>query len=399
VIEQHSIALDLPFSKDVFASRQNALRAGLMRAGIDAGIYVSPEEMYYLTGYNTPGHYYGFQALIVPVESEAFIVCRLVEESNVLARSVIERCYVYRDIDDPAGIAVAALQGEGIGDGRVALDARQNSISASHYLALVEGVGQQRIVPEPGVLGSLRAIKSDAELDLMRQAAKVSETAMRAAIAATVAGATEDDVAADCYAAMIRAGGEYPGMPPMIASGHRAGLGHTSWEGHRTIEDGDVVILEIPGCVKRYHACQLRCVSVGEPSATNRFRMEVALEARSSALSMIRAGVAAEDVDRALRTPIEAAALGAHHLHRAAYGLGIAYPPHWDEGHITSLRAGERWELQANMVFHLLPALYFFNETLIGCTETVRVTADGYELLTSAFPAAFMQAGSDGQPL
>jgi Xaa-Pro aminopeptidase len=73
------------------------------------------------------------------------------------------------------------------------------------------------------------------------------------------------------------------------------------------------------------------------------------------------------------------------HLHRAGYGLGIAYPPHWDEGAIISLRANDQTVLEPNMVFHLLPALYFFNETLIACTETVLITNDGCEIL-SDFP-------------
>lgn len=397
-MSSRTLAVELPFSPEVFAARQETLRARLIEAELDAAIYVTPEDMYYLTGYNTTGHYYGFQALIVPVEGEAFIVCRLVEESNALGRSVISRCEVFRDTDDPARVAVAALGRAGLGRARVALDATRTAISPAHYITLATAIGDERLEPESGILARQRAIKSDEELDCMREAAHVSTTALLAGIAACRAGASESDVAAACYAAMISAGGEYPGMPPMIASGHRAGLAHTTWEGRRRIEDPDVVILEVPGCVKRYHACQLRCVAIGEPSTANKERMAVAVEARASALAAIRAGVPAEQVDRALRKPIEAAGFGAHHLHRAAYGLGIAYPPHWDEGQIISLRRGESWELRENMVFHLLPALYFFNEALIGCTETVRVTANGYELLTG-MPADFIMAGEGGGDL
>jgi Xaa-Pro aminopeptidase len=397
MIEQ-TAEVELPFGRELFVERQDALRARLSEAGIDAAIYVSPEEMYYLTGYNTPGYYYGFQAVVIPVDRAAFIVCRLVEESNAIARSIIEKCHVFRDTDDPARVAAQALEREGLGSARIGLDAAQVSISPAHYLTLAEAIGPQRLVSEGGILGRLRAVKSDEELDCMRCAAKVSAAGMHAAIAATAVGASEDDIAAACYSAMISAGGEYPGMPPMIASGHRAGLAHATWEGHREIKERDIVILEIPGCVRRYHACQLRCVSVGEPTALNRSRMQVALEARASALESIRAGVTSDSVDRAMRQPIEKAGLEAHHLHRAGYGLGIAYPPRWDEGQIVSLRSNDDRELEPNMVFHLLPALYFFNETLIGCTETVRVTDDGYELLTN-FPTGFMEADNGGAPL
>jgi Xaa-Pro aminopeptidase len=145
------------------------------------------------------------------------------------------------------------------------------------------------------------------------------------------------------------------------------------------------VLLEIPGCVKRYHACQARTISVGKPSAQNIQRMDAALQCREAALKVMRPGNRCAEVDAELRKSLVVTGFAKFHLHRAGYGLGIAYPPHWDEGAIISLRANDQTVLEPNMVFHLLPALYFFNETLIACTETVLITNDGCEIL-SDFP-------------
>lgn len=373
---------ELPFDESEFRSRIAQLRLALAARRLDAGLYFAPEDIYYLSGYNTPGNYYGFQALIVPGEREPFFVCRLVEESNVLARSVINARHVFRDTDDPVDILAKALAAEGLAGSRLEVDSSSVALSPRHYLKVQATIGQPLIDDTSRCLHRLRRIKTATEIEQIREAARVSRAGMDAAVGAIRVGASEDDIAAACYSALILSGGEYPGMPPMIASGPRAGLGHATWEGHRVIEDHDVVLLEIPGCVKRYHACQARSISVGTPSAEYASRMDVLLDARESALESMRPGRTSAEVDAALRGPLIEGGLADHHLHRAGYGLGIAYPPHWDEGGIVSLRAGDETVLEAGMVFHLLPALYYFNETLLACTETVLVTDGAAEVLT-----------------
>ena len=372
---------ELPFAPAEFAARLARLRSKLMGEGLAAGLYCSPEDIYYLSGYNTPGNYYGFQILVVPVDKEPFFVCRLVEESNVLARSVVDHRYVFRDTDDPVRVLLTALSNEGILGKRIEMDPHSVAMSPKHYLAIQGAVGSDFVEENARCLHVLRRRKSEAEVEWVRQAAVVCGRGMDAAVSAVHAGATEDDVAAACYAALILAGGEYPGMPPMIASGPRAGLGHATWEGHRVIEQGDVVLLEIPGCVKRYHACQARSIAVGEVKPEYLARMDVLVEAREAALSVMKPGNTSSAVDAALRQPLIAAGLADHHLHRAGYGLGIAYPPHWDEGGLLSLRAGDETILEPNMIFHLIPALYYFNETLLACTETVLITENEPEIL------------------
>jgi Xaa-Pro dipeptidase len=376
------IERELPFPLAEFQDRIDRLRRRLSEAQLDAGIYFAPEDIFYLTGYNTTGTYYGFQAFVVPVASDPYFVCRRVEESNVIMRSIIQKRWVYTDTDNPALVLINTLRTEKLAGRRIELDADSIAISPRHFAQIEQSIGSTCASTTSRCLVGLRRTKSPLEIEYIRKAAQIMRIGMDAAVRAIRVGATEDEVAAACYSALILAGCEYPGMAPFVASGPRAGLAHTTWEGHRKIRQNDIVLLEVPGCVWRYHACQMRSVSVGTPSSINRHRMDVVLESRNAALSVIRPGVTADEVDRAMRVPLEKAGLAQHHLHRAGYGLGIAYPPRWDEGNVLSLRAGDKTRLAPNMVFHLLSELYFFCETLIGCTETVMVTDTGYEILT-----------------
>ena len=77
---------DLLFSMVEFERRLQGARAELAERGLDALIVTTPENVFYLSGHQTPGYYY-FQAFVLPIEGEPFMVVRLLEDSNVEARS------------------------------------------------------------------------------------------------------------------------------------------------------------------------------------------------------------------------------------------------------------------------------------------------------------------------
>jgi Xaa-Pro aminopeptidase len=377
---------ELAFPVDVYKKRLTRLRQRMAERGCDAVLYFSPENLFYLTGYNTVGQYYGYQCVVVPVERDPFFIVRRVEESNVLARSWIHRRYVYTDYDDPVEVTVRALQSEGLARGTLGINPNTRSVTPTQYNRLVHGCAEASIFDSFGLLERIRIVKDPEEIECIRQGCRIAEAGMKAGVEAVRVNAREEEVAAEVYRAMILAGGEYPGMPAFITSGWRSGLGHSTWEGHRRIEAGDVVHLEVPGVVKRYHGVFNRCLVVGPPKDDLRRYVDVVLATREAGLNAIREGVSASDVDQTMKQVVAKAGLGDHYLHRAGYGLGVAYPPRWDEGHILSLRNGEQTVLQENMVFHMLPVLYFYQEACIAITETVRVTKTGCEAMTR-FPA------------
>lgn len=376
---------ELAFGVEVYTKRLERLRQRMAEGGCSTVLYFSPENIFYLTGYNTTGHYYGYQCLVVSLERDPFMVVRRVEESNVVGRSWIERRYVYNDHEDPVVTTVSALRGERLLGGVIGMNARTRALSPANYMRLVEACRESRIVDGFGFVERLRMIKDPEELACIREACGIAEAGMRAGVAAMQCGATEEAIAAEVYRALILAGGEYPGMPPFIASGYRSGLAHATWEGGRRIAKGDVVLLEIPGVVKRYHAVFARSLVVGQPNSAQKRYLDVVRAIRQAGVESIRPGVTAADVDRACKAVAAEAGLADHYLHRAGYGLGIAYPPKWDEGEIVSLRQGEETVLEVNMVFHLVSALYFVQECCIALTETVRVSERGCEIMTE-FP-------------
>lgn len=376
---------DLPFEISVYRKRLSKLREEMGRRNIEVLILHSPENLYYLCGYNTPGYYYGYQSLIISIDKDPFMVLRRVEESNVRGRSWLSKWYIYTDTDDPIDSLIDALESEKMDRKRIGINRDTRFLTPKQYEKMISSLPHADVVDGYGLVEDLRRIKSSQEIDYIKQAVRAAEAAMSAGVEASLLGNTEDDVAAAVYNALIESGSEYPGMPPMIAAGYRSGLAHTTWEGHKRIESQDMILLEIAAAVKRYHAVLGRAVIIGKPSDRQSEIEKVVLDAGDAAMEKIRPGITAADADSAQRDVISKAGYADHFLHRTAYGLGIAYPPHWDEGAIMSLKPNNMMVLEPNMVFHLVSALYFYAEFCLPITETVRVTEDGCEKLTN-FP-------------
>ena len=224
----------------------------------------------------------------------------------------------------------------------------------------------------------------------MRHAARAAEAGLKAAIDEIAPGKTENDIAAAMFEASIRAGSEYLGHAPLVVAGETTALCFAMWR-RREIAEGDVVLLEAAGCVERMHAMLSHPVVVGAPSDEHIEAADALRGVLEAAIEAIRPGLTAGEVDRRCRSVVEQRGLGDFFRHRAAYGIGIGFPPNWSEGHIYAIRPDDPLVLRPNMTFHVIPTL--FKPTFGMCfSDSVRVTEDGCELLTN-FPRRLFSVG------
>ena len=130
-------------------------------------------------------------------------------------------------------------------------------------------------------------MKSAEEQALMRRAAKVTDASAGAAIAAIHDGAAEQEVAAQCVAAMARAGGHAPGFGPFIRPAARLGEEHTTW-GDGVYRRGEPVFVELSGCVSRYHAPLGRLIRIGAIKDEDAAMAEVTAKAFNAVVNALR---------------------------------------------------------------------------------------------------------------
>ncbi len=368
------------FSLDEYQQRLDALRRRIQARGADAMLIHTPENLCYLTGYQTPG-YYWYQTLIVPLDREPVFITRLIEDANAEHLSWVEDRRPYRDHDDWVEKTRDALVDLGLDGKRIGLEYGSWFLTTRDYLRLTDALPNTEFVDCSGLVEEGRVIKSDREIEYIRQAAVAADAGTLAGIEAAVVGATENEVAAEVHRAQILAGSEYTGLPVFVASGVRSTMAHSSWY-RRGLEQGEVVFFEIPGCINRYHAAIMRQAYLGKPPEVMLRGMEVVVDTLAKAKSCIKPGVAAGDVFEVVRESLDGANLGSKLERRAAYSIGIAFAPDWGEGHIISITKGETRSLQAGMTFHLIPGVRVPGVGSIACSDTILVTEDGCETLT-----------------
>ena len=370
---------DLVFTMAEYVRRLATLRRAMARRELDALIVTTPENLCYLTGYHTPG-YYWFQALVVPLEGEVFFVTRRLEDSNVQTYTWVSSSFPYDDFESPALELARRIDEQGLGEGRLGYERHSYFFRASEQDVCCEALPNATFVDAYGIVEDLRLVKSDDEIEVMRQSARTTEAGMQAGIDAISAGATENDVAAEIQWAMTKAGSEYPAIAPFIASGWRGSIGHATWMGRR-IEPNEAVFLEVGGCIARYHTAMMRTVFVGDAPDAVRRAEAVVRDAMRATMETIKPGVPAQEVDRVARAVIREGAPDSAQSSRTGYSIGLAFAPDWGEGHILSLLEGQERLLEENMTFHLIPWVQVPGMAGVGLSETVRVTADGCESL------------------
>src|SRR5581483_5172178 len=131
----------------------------------------TPENIYYLTGYQTAG-YYAYQVLIVGERGEPLLLVRRLEEVNVLLGSWVQQRRIYQDTDDVAEETYRALAELGLSSGRVGLEKEAWFFSIGQYERLCRRLGAgAEVVDATGLIERLRVVKSAAEIACIRQAA------------------------------------------------------------------------------------------------------------------------------------------------------------------------------------------------------------------------------------
>ena len=367
---------DMAFPFTEYQRRIGELRERMAKRLMDAVIITDPENLMYLTEYQTTGYSF-FQALVVPVEDEPFMITRMMEESNVIARTWVEQTRPYSDTGDAVQMLVESLREFGLSKKVLGYERNSYFFPAYHQDQFHTTFTDGRLMDCFGIVEQGRATKSACEIDVMRKAAVAAKAGMMAGLNTVQPGVTENEIGAAICEAMFKAGGETPAVMPYVTSGPRSMIGHATWEG-RTVQPGEHVFLEVAGCYRRYHTALMRTAVCGDLNPAMLQAQETMKHALKRVREELRPGLTVSDVDNLVRTIISDNDVGAKLITRSGYSIGIAFPPSWDEGYIISLKQGDSRVLEPGMTFHIIPWMWGVEgDKTCGISDTFFVTEDG----------------------
>lgn len=248
-----------------------------------------------------------------------------------------------------------------------------DDMPARHLIPLAESTTGLPASATP-VLRRSRMIKDEAEIEALRRAGAAIDRVHARMGEFLRPGRTEAEVAADITAAIIEEGHTAAAFV-IVGSGPNGAIPHHE-HSDRTIESGDVVVIDIGGPVEPgYFSDSTRTYVLGTPSKAVADRMALLEAAQAAAVAAVRPGVTAESIDAAARTPLVEAGLGDAFVHRTGHGIGLSVH---EEPYIV---AGNDLVLEPGMAFSIEPGIYFPGAWGARIEDIVVVTADGVESL------------------
>jgi len=276
----------------------------------------------------------------------------------------------WADADGPAQALAGALAAVGASPRKLSLD---ETMRADHALMLLDALPDAERGLAGAEVGALRQIKDAAEIDALRDNARIADKAQATVRAALRPGVTEAEmvqVARDAFAAE-GARCEFA----IVGFGQNSAYPHHH-SGSRALQTGDVVLVDI-GARKGDHVSDItRMAAFGTPPEGYDDVHAVVEAAVVAALNAARPGVPAHAVDDAARGVITEAGYGAYFTHRTGHGLGteVHEPPYMTATNTRLLEAG--------MVFTIEPGIYLPGRFGIRLEEVAVVTSDGAEILS-----------------
>jgi Xaa-Pro dipeptidase len=233
------------------------------------------------------------------------------------------------------------------------------------------------------------AIKSEAEIALIRESAKWGNLAHVLLQRYTRPGLTEVEVSQratnEATLAMLDAIGPiYRAQNPFAegaSAGYRGQIGRNAAIPHSltaniTFRKGDVLVTGASAPVWGYLSELERTMVIGEPGAEQRVLFDHMVALQDIAFEAIKPGARCSDVDRKVRAYYEEHDLWDYWKHHVGHCIGLRY----HEGPFLDI--GDETEIKPGMVFTVEPGLYAAGLGGFRHSDTVAVTTEGIELLT-----------------
>jgi Xaa-Pro aminopeptidase len=229
--------------------------------------------------------------------------------------------------------------------------------------------------PTQGLVESLRAVKEEDEVSIMRRAGALSDEIFETLSRERFSGRTERDLVWWVERSFRDAGAENVSFPTIVAAGETGTSPHAD-PGDRVIEDGVLVTVDAGCLLDGYCSDCTRTFAVGEVSDRLQEIYALCLEAQLAGLAAVGPGVHGRDADAAAREVIDAAGLADAFGHGLGHGVGLQVHE------APVLRPESTDVLEPRNVVSVEPGIYLPGEGGVRIEDLVLVTVDGRERLT-----------------
>ena len=370
------------FSMSEYRRRLGCVQEAMAAESLDALLTDSFSNISYLAGFETLYPVKPF-VLLIPAEGDPTLLGEDFELHNVMAGCWLTDLVSFPCVIGETGELKGMLLERNLANGKIGINLGSHGVAGKNLAALKQSLSECAFSEQSYLIEMVRAVKSAEEIAWMRQAAELTSVGMAAAVGAIAVGRLDNDIAAAAYERMISGGSEYMCLDPIVTVGNRSGIPHTT---HRRvpIEAGDPVFIELGACVNRYSAPIMRTAATGSAAPQLQKMADACQASVETLLEHIRPGAIAGDVAAQAKKAMQG--IRPEWVWHGYYGysVGVGFPPTWSDAPVYILENGAQ-VLEAGMVLHCNTSLRDIGRCGAACGETVLVTDEGCEVLTS-FP-------------
>ncbi|MBB6454236.1 Xaa-Pro aminopeptidase [Salirhabdus euzebyi] len=340
------------------------LRNSLNEEKLDGLILTSDKNRRYMTNFTgTAG------VVLVTQENALFITdFRYTEQATEQAKG-------YDIIEHKAPIVKeVAEQVDKLGLKRVGFE--KDHMTFSTYEAYKNEV-KAELVPVSGIVEKLRLIKTEEEINIIKEACEIADAAFDHILGFIKPGVKEIEVSNELEFFMRSKGATSSSFDIIVASGYRSALPH-GVATEKVIESGELVTLDFGAYYKGYCSDITRTVAVGEINDKLKEIYNTVLEAQLLGMQGLKSGITGKEADALTRDYITEKGYGDYFGHSTGHGIGLDV----HEGPGLSFRNEQ--PLQPGMIVTVEPGIYVPNVGGCRIEDDALITEEGNVSLTKS---------------
>ncbi len=337
---------------------------------LDAFLVSNSSNIFYLSGFEG----------LVPHERESYVVCidkklhliapRLYEQEAFLCQENGVEVHIDAERTGLLKTAIGLL-----GKSKVAYCGFESEdLKYLEFELMKEHASSISFIGHRHFISQLRCIKTDGEVELIRQAQEISYKAFESIIPQIKPGIKEHEIKDRLVSSMRSLGAQGESFEAIIAVGQNAALPHYR-TGNTVLNRGDLLLLDFGAKYMGYCGDTTRMLFFGTPNDEVVKTYELVLEAQKSAITRIKAGITSHEGFEYASQVFKKSNTLDHFTHGLGHGIGL------EVHEAPYLRPGLETPLMEGMVFSIEPGLYYPEWGGVRIEDLVVCRRDGVEVL------------------
>lgn len=338
------------------------VRTKLQEQELDAILITNPYNRHYLSGFT------GSSGNLLITREEAILITdfRYIEQANNQTNNF--------KIVEHTGSILSEINNQLNKYNINYLAFEENQVTYKEYTDFNKTF-KVELIPKSEIVENIRIIKTQNELTIMQEAAKIADNAFTNILNYIKPGVKEIDVSNELERLMRAEGATSSSFDIIVASGYRGALPH-GVASDKEIETGELVTMDFGALYNGYCSDITRTIAVGDINEELSNIYDTVLQAQKLGIAGIKPGITGKEADALTRDYINDKGYGEYFGHSTGHGLGLEVHEN------PRLATSSETVLKENMVVTVEPGIYVPN--IGGCRieDDIVITTDGNVRLT-----------------